>query len=140
MTISFCLREEMVVVRAYRECAEWAEDRKVSAEAAYVEVTDFRSARVKANPLPGACTACLYEERLGHDLWLSRHGHGAGFFDREEVYGPWANHLQRLRRWGSSLLTQRKTGIGMQSYPRHARFAKRASRYPPEWGEPVGVL
>ena len=23
------------------------------------------------------------EERAGHDLWLSRNGHGAGFFDRD---------------------------------------------------------
>ncbi len=24
-------------------------------------------------------------ERLGHDFWLSRNGHGAGFFDRDEL-------------------------------------------------------
>jgi len=25
------------------------------------------------------------EERAGHDLWLTAHGHGAGFWDREEL-------------------------------------------------------
>ena len=24
----------------------------------------------------------MSDEQLGHDLWLSRNGHGAGFFDR----------------------------------------------------------
>lgn len=26
--------------------------------------------------------------RVGHDFWLTRNGHGAGFWDRPEVYGP----------------------------------------------------
>lgn len=26
-------------------------------------------------------------EQLGHDLWLTRNGHGTGFWDREELYG-----------------------------------------------------
>lgn len=25
--------------------------------------------------------------QAGHDLWLTRNGHGVGFFDRPEVYG-----------------------------------------------------
>lgn len=25
--------------------------------------------------------------QLGHDLWLTRNGHGAGFWDRPEIYG-----------------------------------------------------
>lgn len=27
------------------------------------------------------------EEQAGHDFWLTRNGHGAGFWDRPEVYG-----------------------------------------------------
>jgi len=26
-------------------------------------------------------------EQAGHDFWLTRNGHGAGFWDREEIYG-----------------------------------------------------
>jgi len=26
-------------------------------------------------------------EQLGHDLWLTRNGHGAGFWDRPKIYG-----------------------------------------------------
>jgi len=25
--------------------------------------------------------------QIGHDLWLTRNGHGTGFWDREDVYG-----------------------------------------------------
>lgn len=25
--------------------------------------------------------------QVGHDLWLTRNGHGAGFWDRPEIYG-----------------------------------------------------
>lgn len=27
------------------------------------------------------------EEQAGHDFWLTRQGHGAGFWDRPEMYG-----------------------------------------------------
>lgn len=29
----------------------------------------------------------VHYEQAGHDLWLTRCGHGSGFWDREEVYG-----------------------------------------------------
>lgn len=27
-------------------------------------------------------------KQVGHDLWLTRNGHGTGFWDRPELYGP----------------------------------------------------
>ena len=27
------------------------------------------------------------QAQIGHDLWLTRNGHGAGFWDRPEIYG-----------------------------------------------------
>lgn len=30
---------------------------------------------------------CGHLAQAGHDFWLTRNGHGAGFFDRENVYG-----------------------------------------------------
>lgn len=33
-------------------------------------------------------------EQIGHDLWFTRNGHGVGFWDREDIYGPiTAEHL-----------------------------------------------
>lgn len=37
-----------------------------------------------------------FEELVGHDLWLSRQGHGSGFWDGPEIYGEdAANRLTR---------------------------------------------
>ena len=33
--------------------------------------------------------------QAGHDFWLSRNGHGTGFFDREDIYGK--NNSQWLQ-------------------------------------------
>lgn len=32
--------------------------------------------------------------QAGHDFWLTRNGHGVGFWDRPEIYG--ANRVQRF--------------------------------------------
>ena len=31
--------------------------------------------------------------QLGHDLWLTRNGHGVGFWDRPEIYGEQSSRL-----------------------------------------------
>ena len=31
--------------------------------------------------------AGVSHEQAGHDLWLTRNGHGTGFWDRPEIYG-----------------------------------------------------
>ena len=36
--------------------------------------------------------------QVGHDLWLTRNGHGAGFWDRPEVYGQHANLFTGMAR------------------------------------------
>lgn len=61
---------------------------------------DFNRARIEA--------ALLSEERAGHDFWLSRNGHGSGFFDRCDHNSPddvsrACNALQDdARKWGES--------------------------------------
>lgn len=45
-----------------------------------------------------------HAERAGHDFWLSRNGHGAGFFDRE-VSAEIKDKLQELaHNWGECYL------------------------------------
>jgi hypothetical protein len=40
-------------------------------------------------------------EQGGHDFWLSRNGHGAGFFDRDSLPEDVRDRLQDVaRRWG----------------------------------------
>ncbi len=76
--------EEQVadVVKAYLEAAAWTEElpgNKFSNEARHLatfEVTAFLH-------LAKWHTQGWTLEQLGHDFWLTRNGHGTGFFDRE---------------------------------------------------------
>ena len=75
--------------RAYLECAEWADADEdqipegyegFSAESiaeAFAECIDFQRDNAKALAATGAS-----DEQHGHDFWLTRNGHGAGFWDR----------------------------------------------------------
>ncbi len=38
--------------------------------------------------------AVLVAEQAGHDFWLTRNGHGAGFWDKPEIYGD--DNAQKL--------------------------------------------
>lgn len=80
------------VARGYLECAAWADAPEGSAARftntaqaqALDECKDFIEA---CGPLfDEACDQIGYTpERFGHDFWLTRCGHGAGFWDRCEL-------------------------------------------------------
>jgi len=36
------------------------------------------------------------EEQAGHDFWLTRNGHGAGFWDRKELWGEY--YMERFTK------------------------------------------
>lgn len=61
------------------ECAPWS---AAAREQARNECADFRDCCERK----GVNTDGWDAEQLGHDFWLSRNRHGAGFFDR-----PWAD-------------------------------------------------
>ena len=101
------------MVRAYLECAEWSgvdDDEREAFDAADVvgwtedalklaaeDCTRFHVLMLGANipTLPIEYTS----GQLGHDLWLSRNGHGAGFFDRDILdEGGLGEKLQGLAR------------------------------------------
>lgn len=67
--ISDCSDEFIAKAIADCERFEKAHSADVAVYLATVQVTDGSTA----------------ESYLGHDLWLSRNGHGAGFFDRDGV-------------------------------------------------------
>jgi hypothetical protein len=88
---------------AYLECAEWTDCGPDSEElqdhsgfapearaAAEEACADFLS-YCEGEDLGDTLRAGWDPEQAGHDFWLSRNGHGAGFFDRGE---PGANELQ----------------------------------------------
>lgn len=81
-------------VRAYLECALWADGSKDNTEAEE-DATDINA--IDKNSIDRAIKdvgtfkekagslideAGLTDEQVGHDFWLTRNGHGAGFWDR----------------------------------------------------------
>jgi hypothetical protein len=79
------------MTRAYLECAEWCElgreDReafeltvspKWSADTLKQAAEDCANFREAAGPLLDG----MDDEQAGHDFWLTRNHHGAGFWDR----------------------------------------------------------
>lgn len=88
--------EEMV--DAYLIAALWAEtDADGNPLEKTFDVSDFSSkARGQAE---AECAEFLLkagdaiqdlnnDSQVGHDFWLTRNGHGVGFWDRENIYGP----------------------------------------------------
>jgi hypothetical protein len=80
------------VLHGYLECALWAstddDDEPFDARftlddfdqgAVYGAIAEI--ARFVADNL-GDCRRCRSWDQVGHDLWLTRNGHGAGFWDR----------------------------------------------------------
>lgn len=89
---------------AYIECALWSSiddndeplDRNFSrdsltGEALLKMIQDCRAFREQAG-----ITILRDMWRAGHDFWLSRNGHGAGFFDGH--WGEYSNKLQELAK------------------------------------------
>ena len=96
-------------LRAYLEAAEWAglqEDEREALELSVAPKWDTASiARAQEDcdgfrEHAGAMLGEWTDEEAGHDFYLSRNGHGAGFFDRGRETG---NALQDLaQQWGST--------------------------------------
>lgn len=86
----FAWPDLLAVGRAFAECALWAD----SEEGTSPRVTDqlqgvgMSLAVWLAQAEPGAVAAAIERQglqRFGHDLFLTASGHGAGFWDRQEL-------------------------------------------------------
>jgi hypothetical protein len=77
---------------AYLEAAEFTDGEEASEDEVFS--TQFKVDAYEAClNFENACATLEIDlrqysaEQVGHDLWLTRNGHGAGFWDRPEVYG-----------------------------------------------------
>jgi hypothetical protein len=57
---------------------------------------DVKEFLAKAKPLLKKHKIVITDEQMGHDFWLSRNGHGAGFFDKD--LGGIEDELQKLAK------------------------------------------
>lgn len=92
------------IMISYLECAIWTDEDRLKEEntkgyegeiknlipEADLTISNFSDdSKIKAHEdirlflkYAGDAVEGIDEEQLGHDIWLSRNGHGAGFFDR----------------------------------------------------------
>ena len=83
------------IVAGYLECAAWADAPEGSTARFTREAME--TARADCAAFVDACGPLAAEAigrdgyspaRFGHDYWLSRCGHGTGFWDRDELEAP----------------------------------------------------
>ena len=71
------------IITSYIEAADWTDDETITFETAERDVMSFlykvKSANIDITEFAG--------EYIGHDFWLARQGHGAGFWYRPQYYG-----------------------------------------------------
>lgn len=65
------------VVCGYLEAAEWPEDQEPSADFIAEATKDCADFIAQCGEIE------LSDSSIGHDFWLTRNGHGAGFWDRK---------------------------------------------------------
>lgn len=97
------------LVKAYLTCAEWTEGEEIEARAHEEGGPEFHGiwSREAVGQAEETCRLFFRQanppdvwtdQEIGHDLWLTRNGHGTGFWDRDM---PEAQRLADLARtWG----------------------------------------
>ena len=81
-------------VTGYVNCLYWVEDsgetkneERLSTEAFLICVLECNRFLANAKTYVGGLIPENYFEQAGHDFYLTRNGHGSGFWDKPEIYG-----------------------------------------------------
>lgn len=86
---------ESEFIRAYLECALWSstDDDDIPLDQEH-DTADFAPCAIESAIAECRAFMSRYSglfngnyEQAGHDFWLTRNSHGAGFWDRPEIYG-----------------------------------------------------
>jgi hypothetical protein len=73
----------------YLECAYWA-DKPEDCDAWEFDIGSEENALADCMRFSGIAWELIKDNdpaQVGHDFWLTRNHHGAGFWDRPEIYG-----------------------------------------------------
>jgi hypothetical protein len=98
------------ITAGYLECVAWADapdgtyPRFPAAERARA-LADCTAFVAACGPLADQALALQSPERFGHDFWLTRRGHGAGYWDRDELEVQPDARVTTLDRDGTPYLT-----------------------------------
>jgi hypothetical protein len=74
-----------LIIHHYLHCALWTEELNSSFQLEDIHAQSVTNALADCNKFlekAGNLLDELTEEQIGHDFWLTRNGHGAGFWDR----------------------------------------------------------
>lgn len=81
-------------VTGYVNCLYWVEDsgetkneERLSTEAFLISVLECNRFLANAKTYEGGLIPENYFEQAGYDFYLTRNGHGSGFWDKPEIYG-----------------------------------------------------
>jgi hypothetical protein len=92
-----------IILHHYLTCALWADG--LDSEYETSDITEKSKEHAKKDiekflAVVGDSAEDITEDMLGHDIWLTRNGHGAGFFDRgydPEIEKVLTNAAQALK-------------------------------------------
>jgi hypothetical protein len=99
------------IVKGYLACAEWA-DKPEGSNARFTK-SSIEEARADCLEFTNQCGLLFYQaincddysaEQFGSDFWLTRCGHGAGFWDREQLQEKAIQNWFALDRDGKQYL------------------------------------
>ena len=68
------------------DCATFQADNAATLEAAW-KYADEENTNAAGNQFLGQGSTEYFDGQAGTDFWLNRNGHGAGYWDRAEIYG-----------------------------------------------------
>lgn len=88
--------------QAYIECALWADLPENDKETSFIDLPENVQEEMKTDAkefYENYSHMWENDEQAGHDFWLTRQGHGTGFWDREEIYGKYTDILTENSKW-----------------------------------------
>jgi hypothetical protein len=90
------MKNKLLILKHYLICALWTSELDFK-ELSEVSLPSLCQAKKDIDLFVKKAGSLLYgltEEQIGHDLWLTRNGHGAGFWDRN--LGEIGNKLTKI--------------------------------------------
>jgi hypothetical protein len=97
--------EEQLFIAAYLEAVDFTDTGDTDQPEAGTEMDPvfLRESTIECLAFYSRIVCYLSDEQItqaGHDFWLTRNGHGTGFWDREEIYGEF--HANRFTEMAQS--------------------------------------
>lgn len=120
------------VVAGYLQCAEWSSkpegsSARFSAAARQRAESDCAAFIAECGQVAADAIATYGPARFGHDFWLTRAGHGVGFWDRDELSAEHVGPVPFTDRHGVPRVGQADTlgdALSIVAYGNHGSIGR----------------